>query len=280
MLFGAVGVTSRTTFSARGDGTHILRRDETAETGQRRAGVAMMLTSSASNQSGAALGAMAFPVIGPVRVVAIRQLITAVVLTPLARPRIRGLRADQWWPILGLVAVFSIMNLSLYAAIDRIGLGLAVTLEFLGSVTVAIAASRRAVDIGCAVLAGLGVVVLTNPGPTTDFVGGESASETSFFAVQARFSLILSVLDPRTSLLLPELRTAGDATQVRLRVPPRREARHIAELMQSGIALHWTLDALASEAHLSPPQLHRVFKQSYGTTPREHLTRLRGSNAP
>lgn len=63
------------------------------------------------------------------------------------------------------------MNMTLYAAIERIGLGLAVTLEFLGPLTVAIAGSRRAVDIGCAVLAGVGVVVLTNPGPTTDVLG-------------------------------------------------------------------------------------------------------------
>ncbi len=143
----------------------------TATPRQRGAGVAMALTSAASNQAGAALGAMAFPVIGPVGVVAVRQLVTAIVLTPIVRPGFRGLRRDQWLPILGLVAVFGVMNLSLYAAIDRIGLGLAVTLEFLGPLTVAIATSRRALDIACAVLAGVGVVVLTDPSPTTDIVG-------------------------------------------------------------------------------------------------------------
>ncbi|WP_083753728.1 EamA family transporter [Actinosynnema sp. ALI-1.44] len=143
----------------------------TATPRQRGAGVAMALTSAASNQAGAALGAMAFPAIGPVGVVAVRQLVTAVVLTPIVRPRFRGLRKDQWLPILGLVAVFGVMNLSLYAAIDRIGLGLAVTLEFLGPLTVAIASSRRVPDIACAVMAGVGVVVLTAPGPTTDMVG-------------------------------------------------------------------------------------------------------------
>jgi inner membrane transporter RhtA len=99
------------------------------------------------------------------------QVVTAAVLTPIVRPRLRGLGTDQWRPILGLVVVFSVMNLSLYAAIDRIGLGLAVTLEFLGPLTVAIASSRRVLDIACAALAGLGVMVLTNPGPTTDIIG-------------------------------------------------------------------------------------------------------------
>src|SRR5262249_17376185 len=145
--------------------------DASAIRRQRGAGIALMLTSSASNQAGAAVGAMAFPTIGPVGVVAVRQFVTAIVLTPIVRPKFRGLRKDQWLPILGLVVVFSVMNLSLYAAIDRIGLGLAVTLEFLGPLTVAIAHSRRVLDIACAVLAGIGVVVLTNPGPTTDFIG-------------------------------------------------------------------------------------------------------------
>jgi inner membrane transporter RhtA len=143
----------------------------TATSRQRGAGIALMLASSASNQTGAALGALAFPAIGPVGVVAVRQLVTALVLTPIVRPRLRGLRQDQWWPVLGLVVVFSLMNLSLYAAIDRIGLGLAVTLEFLGPLAVAIAGSRRVLNFACAALAGIGVVVLTNPGPTTDLIG-------------------------------------------------------------------------------------------------------------
>jgi inner membrane transporter RhtA len=138
---------------------------------RRGTGIALMLTSSASNQAGAALGAMAFPTVGPVGVVAVRQFVTALVLTPIVRPKFRGLRRDQWLPILGLVAVFSVMNLSLYAAIDRIGLALAVTLEFLGPLTVAIASSRGVLDVACAAVAAIGVVVLTSPGPTTDFVG-------------------------------------------------------------------------------------------------------------
>lgn len=138
---------------------------------QRGAGIVMMLASSASNQTGAALGATAFPAIGPVGVVAVRQLVTALVLGAVVRPRLRSLGRDEWWPVLGLVVVFSMMNLSLYIAIDRIGLGLAVTLEFLGPLGVAIASSRRTLDIAGAALAGIGVVVLTNPGPTTDVLG-------------------------------------------------------------------------------------------------------------
>lgn len=134
-------------------------------------GVALMLTSSASNQAGAAIGALAFPMIGPVGVVAVRQFMLALVLVPTVRPKLRSMSAQQWRPILGLALVFSVMNISVYAAIERIGLGLAITLEFLGPLAVAIIASRRGRDIAAAAVAGIGVLLLTRPGATTDFLG-------------------------------------------------------------------------------------------------------------
>lgn len=143
----------------------------TADAPQRASGVAMVLAASVSNQAGAAVGALAFPTIGPVGVVAVRQIVAAIVLTASVRPRLRGLRRGQWMPIIGLAVVFSVMNVCLYSAVERIGLGLAVTLEFLGPLAVAIIASRRVIDIACAVAAGLGVVILTELGPTTDVPG-------------------------------------------------------------------------------------------------------------
>ncbi|ROP55224.1 inner membrane transporter RhtA [Streptomyces sp. PanSC9] len=137
----------------------------------RLTGVATMIGSGLSNQTGAAVGALAFPVLGPLGVVAVRQYVAAVVLLAVARPRLRGFTRRQWWPVLLLAAVFGTMNLSLYTAVDRIGLGLAVTLEFLGPLTIALAASRRRLDAGCALLAGAGVVVLMRPRPSADYTG-------------------------------------------------------------------------------------------------------------
>lgn len=134
-------------------------------------GALLMLGGAASNQLGAGIGALAFGVLGPVGVVAVRQWVAGVLLLALTRPRLRGLTWAQWWPVLLLALVFGTMNLSLYTAVDRIGLGTAVTLEFLGPLAVALAASRRLVDLGCALLAGVGVVVLVRPEPTTDLVG-------------------------------------------------------------------------------------------------------------
>ncbi|MEV5310925.1 EamA family transporter [Streptomyces sp. NPDC052610] len=137
----------------------------------RLAGVAAMLGSGLSNQTGAAVGALAFPVLGPVGVVAVRQYVAAAVLLPLARPRLREFTWQQWWPVLLLAVVFGTMNLSLYTAVDRIGLGLAVTLEFLGPLAIALAAVRRRLDACCAVLAAAGVVVLMRPRPSADYAG-------------------------------------------------------------------------------------------------------------
>jgi inner membrane transporter RhtA len=135
------------------------------------AGVATMAGSGLSNQIGAAIGSLAFPVIGPVGVVAVRQYVAAVVLFAVGRPRLREFGWRQWWPVLLLAVVFGTMNLSLYTAIDRVGLGLAVTLEFLGPLSIALAATRRRVDACCALIAVAGVVTLMRPRPSADYLG-------------------------------------------------------------------------------------------------------------
>src|SRR5215467_5001291 len=133
------------------------------------AGPAMMLGAALSNQFGAAAGTMAFGVIGPAGVTAVRQWIAGLVLLAAGRPRWRSFTWAQRRLVLLLAAVYGTMNLSLYTAIGRLGLGLAVTLEFLGPL--AVAPSRRRADLVCALVAGAGVVALTRPRPATDYLG-------------------------------------------------------------------------------------------------------------
>ena len=134
-------------------------------------GVGLMVGSALSNQSGAALASLAFPVLGPALVVAVRQWVAAVVLLSIGRPRLRAFTAAQWRIILALALVFATMNLTLYTAIQRLGLGLGVTLEFLGPLAVALAGSRRRRDLACAIAAAVAVAVLMRPQATTDYVG-------------------------------------------------------------------------------------------------------------
>jgi inner membrane transporter RhtA len=137
----------------------------------RMTGSALMTGSAASNQIGAATAALAFPVLGPAGVVAVRQWVAGAVLLSTVRPRFASFTREQWRPVLALALIFATMNLSLYLAIDRIGLGLAVTLEFLGPLSVALLASRRAIDLACALVAAVAAVVLARPQPSTDYAG-------------------------------------------------------------------------------------------------------------
>ena len=134
-------------------------------------GIALMTGSAVSAQLGTATAALAFPVLGPVGVVAVRQWVACAVLLGSVRPRFRSFTAAQWRPVLALAVIFAIMNLTLYGAIARIGLGLAMTLEFLGPLSIALVASRRVLDLGCALVAGAAVVVLIRPQPSTDYAG-------------------------------------------------------------------------------------------------------------
>ncbi|MFB6392352.1 DMT family transporter [Polymorphospora lycopeni] len=134
-------------------------------------GLATMLASATSSQVGAAVGAQAFATVGPAGVVAVRQLVAAAVLLPAVRPDLRRFTWPQWWPTLLLGVVFATMNLSLYSAVDRIGLGLAVTLEFLGPLAVALAGSRTRLDLACVAGAAVGVYLLVLPGPASDLPG-------------------------------------------------------------------------------------------------------------
>lgn len=138
---------------------------------QERIAAGAAVGGAASVQVGAAIGATIFPLVGPAGVVALRQAVAAIVLLAVARPRLGRLRWSSMRPAILLGLVLVVMNLTLYGAVERIGLGLAVTLEFLGPLAVALLGSRRRLDLACAVLAGAGVVLLTGTVPGLDAVG-------------------------------------------------------------------------------------------------------------
>ncbi|MBO9578800.1 MAG: EamA family transporter [Microbacteriaceae bacterium] len=136
-----------------------------------RSAAALQVGGALTAQVGAAIGATAFPIAGSAPVVAIRQGFAAIAFLVIARPPVHRMRWRQLWPALVLAASLVLMNLSLYGAVERLGLGLAVTLEFLGPLGVALAASRRALDAVLAVAAFGGVVLLTGTVPGIDPLG-------------------------------------------------------------------------------------------------------------
>lgn len=136
-----------------------------------RTAAAATVGSAVSVQTGAAFGATLFPLIGPLGVIAVRQAVSAVLLLAISRPPLHRLGWRALWPALLLGVALVVMNATLYLAVQRIGLGLAVTLEFLGPLAVALLSSRRAVDIVFALAAGLGVVLLTGTVGGIDVLG-------------------------------------------------------------------------------------------------------------
>ncbi len=124
----------------------------------------LVLLGVTTTQIGAALAKGLFEELGPAGTVFVRVVFAALVLLVVFRPRLRGRTA----PELRLVGLFGLvlaaMNLCFYRAIERIPLGVAVTLEFVGPLGVAIAGSRRALDALWVVLAAAGVVLLGGEG--------------------------------------------------------------------------------------------------------------------
>ena len=123
-------------------------------------GVVMIVGTSATIQIAAAIASGLFDQLGAAATSALRFALAAVVLVAAVRPRIRG-RDRATWIGIGLYGVgLAVLNVTFFEAIDRMPLGLAVTFAFLAPLAVAIAGSRRRSDIGFALLAAAGVVIL------------------------------------------------------------------------------------------------------------------------
>jgi inner membrane transporter RhtA len=122
--------------------------------------VLLVLVSALSTQLGAALAVLLFPRVGPFGVVTLRLAVSAAILLLAFRPRLRGRTRGDWALVCGFGLVLGGMNTAIYAAIERIPLGAAVTLEVLGPLALSVAAGRRLLALVWAALALGGVVLL------------------------------------------------------------------------------------------------------------------------
>jgi inner membrane transporter RhtA len=134
----------------------------------------LVLTGVVSVQVGAGLAARLFTQVPPAAVTGLRLWTAAVLLAVLGarglRREVTGLIRRRAWPDAAVVVAFgltlAVMNYSIYQAFARIPLGIAVTVEFLGPLAVAVAASRRLLDLAWVALAGGGVALLSRAGDT------------------------------------------------------------------------------------------------------------------
>jgi inner membrane transporter RhtA len=125
-----------------------------------RRAIAYVVVGILSVQFGAGVAKDLFGRIDPTSMVWLRLLTSALVLVLIARPALRGKSRQDWAVVVAFGASLGLMNWAIYQSFARIPLGLAVTIEFVGPLAIAVLGSRRVRDVAWVVLAGLGVALL------------------------------------------------------------------------------------------------------------------------
>jgi inner membrane transporter RhtA len=166
--------------------------------GERARGVALVVTGVLTAQFGAGFAVTLFDELGPAGAVFLRLFFAAAVLIAMWRPRLVGHpRAD-----LRVAALFGVvlgtMNLSIYESMDRIPLGIAVTIEISGPMVVAVLGSRRPLDLVWVALAAGGILLLADPGG-----GSLDSAGVAFALLAATMWAFYILLAERTGRLFP-----------------------------------------------------------------------------
>lgn len=116
-----------------------------------------ILTAMAAFQGGAALAKGLFPSVGPQGAAALRVSLSALMLLAITRPWRAWPRDAPLLPVLGLGASIAAAITFFYMALERLPLGVAIPLQFLGPLSIAVLGSRRPSDFLWAGLAAAGV---------------------------------------------------------------------------------------------------------------------------
>ncbi|AVL98092.1 DMT family transporter [Microbacterium paraoxydans] len=164
-------------------------------------GVALVIGSCLSLPFGAAVAAQLFPVLGPWGVTSLRVAIAALLLVVIVRPRPRAWTRSQWLAAVLFGVSLAAMNGFFYAAIDRIPLGPAVAIEFLGPLVLAAVLTRRLADAVWVGVALLGMALLGVDG----LAGAEPLDPLGvvFILVAAGFWVMYIRMSARVGALIP-----------------------------------------------------------------------------
>jgi len=167
----------------------------------RPAAVALVVAGLAFQEGGAAIAVTLFPHVGALGMVMLRLTFSALILMLVARPRLRGHGGAAWRDVVVFGVVLAAMNGLFYLALERLPLGVTVTIEVLGPLTLSIIASRRRSAWLWAGLALGGVVALAGGGwDRLDAVGalfalGAAASWAVYILASARVGATFPRLD-------------------------------------------------------------------------------------
>ena len=117
-------------------------------------------------QSGAAYAKTLFPLVGPEGATTLRLLFASTILCVAWRPWRHRFSPSERKAVVVYGLALGGMNILIYKAVDLIPLGIAVALEFVGPLAVAVLGSRRWLDLFWVALAACGILLLL---PIADF---------------------------------------------------------------------------------------------------------------
>lgn len=163
--------------------------------------VLLVIAGLACQEIGASIAVLLFPQTGPLGMVMLRLVFSALLLLMIARPRLRGHSRADWKAVALFGLVLAGMNGLFYLALERLPLGVTVTIEVLGPLVLSIVASRRASAWLWAGLALAGVVALGGGGwDRLDPLGvlfalGAAASWAGYILASARVGRAFPKLD-------------------------------------------------------------------------------------
>jgi inner membrane transporter RhtA len=158
---------------------------------------ALVIAAVISVQAGSATATTLFDQVGPAGAVLYRLLFAAVLLLAIWRPVVMEAGRDGLLLVLAFGVTLAGMNLSFYESLDRIDLGIAVTLEFVGPLLVGLLASRRPLDLVWVAAAAAGVLLLTRPS------GSASAAGIGFALLAGAFWAAYILLSARVGRAFP-----------------------------------------------------------------------------
>ena len=200
----------------------------------------LVVVGLACQEVGASIAVLLFPEVGPLGMVMLRLVFSALLLLLIARPALRGHTRAGWRAVVGFGVVLATMNGLFYLALERLPLGVTVTIEVLGPLVLSIVASRRRSAWLWAGLALLGVIALGGGGwDRLDPLGvlfalGAAASWAFYILASARvgrefpkldglalamtvgalIALPFGIMDAGTSLLRLDLLALGAAVAI------------------------------------------------------------------
>ena len=212
----------------------------------------LVFVGAAGVQGSAAVAMSLFEPLGVIQTSTLRLLIAAVVLLLIFRPRLSGRSRREWASIVLYGVAMASMNIFLYLSIDRIPLGIATTIDFLGPCLVALVASRRLSEGLLAVMAIAGVAMIAGLGGPLDGLGlvFAAAAGVSF----GLYTLLAAYVGQSTGGLSNMALSVGVAAVITLPISlptvPSVELPEWGVLLLSalmGTALAFTVDTMAGK---------------------------------